>query len=79
MEQKKKTITIGATEYAKRIGVSKPAIMYRIKNGRVLPGVVSFSFDMVTKKYVFEYDPKTTKEQAVKYFQDLTNFQRKRA
>lgn len=72
-----KTIKIGSLEYSRKIGVTVPAIMYRIKHGRELPGVKSFEFNMKTKKYVFDFDPSMTKEKAQTYFQDLSNFQKR--
>jgi len=64
------------TEYAEFLGVSKPAIIYRIKHNRLLPGVVSFEYNIELKKYIFKFDTAITKEDALKYFQELGKYQK---
>jgi DNA-binding Lrp family transcriptional regulator len=71
-----KTKEMTVSQYADFVGVSRPAIIYRMKKKKVLPGVKSYTFDLTRKKYIFKFDSSMTKEEALEYFQNLENYQK---
>lgn len=74
----KKFNKMSITEYAKLIGVSKPAISYRMKRNKELPGVERKEYSTIDMKYYFYVEVGLTKKQAQKYFQNLENYQKRK-
>lgn len=65
------TAEISIQEYSDKVGISQPAIAYRMKNKKVLPGVLSYRFDVSEKKYVLVFDTSMTRKKAKKYFRNV--------
>lgn len=78
MAEKKEIVTVDKTltEYCAFLGVSKPAIIYRMNNMKELPGIVSYHYDVAQKKYILKFIPGTKKAYALRFFQNLENYQK---
>jgi len=59
-------IKLTQKEYSKVMGVSQPAISYRIKNKLHLPGIVKK--ESFSRFYILHFDNQTVIKEAKKYF-----------
>lgn len=66
-EEATKPIEMNMQQYAKSCGIKQPAVSYRVKNNRALPGVISYDRSLGWT-YRFLIDPKFDFKTAKKLF-----------